>query len=299
MVVVGASEHAGQHLLRALPSATGVEAAGAIEEAVEGAEVVVLCAPTWEVERRLRFTREPHPLLPRVLGAARVAGVRRLVHLSTTLVYGPDHAGPTRIDERTPPRPAHAFERLKLLEEDWLRQNAGDVEVVVVRAAPGFGGGDRVFARLLAQLEQGGLRLAGGGNQPRTFLAGADLGRALAAAAARGQPGATYLAAGFDASWREMLEGAADVLHIKPVIGSVPYDLAHLAAAIRELRVPVGGEVWPNLVSVDLLARPHLCDGGWTRRELVWSPQVGSFEEGAGELAAWYRAEAATSRPNR
>lgn len=297
---MGASGYAGQHLLRALPAATAIEASGAIEEAVEGAEVVVLCAPTWEVERRLRFTREPHPLLPRVLAACRGARVRRLVHLSTTLVYGPDHAGPAQIDERTPPRPAHAFEKLKLLEEDWLRQNAGDTEVVVVRAAPGFGAGDPVFARLLALLEQGGLRLVGGGTQPRTFLAGADLGRALAAAAARGRPGATYLAGGFVASWREMLESAAHVLRVKPVIGSIPYDLAHLAAAIRELRVPVGGEVWPNLVSVDLLARPHLCDSGWTRRELVWSPQVGSFEEGLVELAAWYRSEtAATSPPGR
>ncbi len=291
VVVVGAAEYAGRNALRALPAAVGVEASGEIEAAVEGAQAVLLCAPTWDIANRLRAGRDPHPLIPRVLGACRRAGVRRLVHLSSALVYGPDHQGPLPIDEGTVPRPAHPFERLKLQEEAWLRKNAGEVEVIVVRAATGFGAGDRVLARMLSELERGGLRLVNGGREPRTFLAGADLGRALAAAVTRGRPGATYLVGGFDATWREMFETAAHILRVPPRIGSLPYDFAYVAAAIRELRTPVGSDCWPNLLTVDLQGKAHLYDGGRTRRELVWSPQIGSFDEGLLELCAWYRSD--------
>ena len=300
--MVGASEYAGRQALQALPAATGVEAAGDIEGAVAGAEMVLMCAPTWDLARRLRAGRDPHPLVPRVAGACRQAGVRRLVHLSSALVYGHDHPRPGPILESTEPRPVHAFEKLKLREEEWLRRNAGGVELVVVRAAAGFGAGDRVLARMLGELERGSLRLVNGGRQPRTFLAGADLGRALAAAALRGRPGATYLAAGFDASWREMFELAAHVLRVTPRLASIPYDLAYLGAALRELRTPVGAECWPSPLTVDLQAKAQVYNGARTRQELVWSPQVGSFDEGVVELCSWYRSEvapgvAATSRP--
>ncbi len=291
VVVVGASEYAGRNALRALPEALAVEASGEIEEAVEGAQVVLLCAPTWDIATRLRVAHDPHPLMSRVLGACRRAHVQRLVHLSSALVYGHDHQGPAPIDERMDPRPAHPFEKLKLQEEAWLRRNAGDVEVIVVRAATGFGAGDRVLARMLAELERGSLRLVNGGRERRTFLAGSDLGRALAAAATRGRPGATYLAGGFDATWRELFEMAAHVLRVPARIGSVPYDIAYVAAMIRELRTPVGSDCWPNLVGVDLQAKAHLYDGARTRRELVWSPMVGSFDEGVLELCGWYRSD--------
>lgn len=292
--VVGASEYAGRHTLRALTDAIAVEAMDDLEPAFAGCDVVMFCAPTWEIDRKLKMTRRPHPLAERVLEAARGARVRRLVHLSSTLVYGPDPLLPT--DEGAPPRPAHAFEKLKLAEESWLRRNAGDVEVVIVRAAVGFGAHDSVLGRMLRDLERGQLRLVGGGHEPRTFLAGSDLGRALAAAAVRGRPGATYLAGGFEGTWREMFEIAAHVLRVPARLPSVPYDLAFLGAAIRELRTPAGAECWPNLLAVDLVGKPHVYDGARTRRELVWSPQVGSFDEGVGELCAWYREEFATSR---
>lgn len=291
--MVGASEYAGRHTLRALPDAVAVEASDEIEEKVEGCDAVVLCAPTWLIDRRLKITRSPHPLVARVLAAVHSTGVRRLVHLSSTLLYGPDPLVP--VDEGTPPRPVHAYEKLKLAEEAWLRANAREVELVVVRAAIGFGAGDTVLARMLGLLERGQLRLVGGGREPRSFLAGADLGRALAAAVARGRPGAPYLASGFEGTWREMFEMAAHVLRAPARVRSIPYDIAYLAAALQQLRTPAGGECWPNLVAVDLYGKPHVYDGARTRRELVWSPQVGSFDEGVGELCAWYREEAATS----
>ncbi|HEX6547522.1 MAG TPA: NAD-dependent epimerase/dehydratase family protein [Candidatus Dormibacteraeota bacterium] len=288
-LVIGASEYAGRHALRALPEARAVDPDGDLEAAASGAEVVIVAAPTWDAGTKLRVMRQPHPLLPRVLGACSQAGVRRLVHLSSALVYGADHPEAMALTEASEPRPVHAYEKLKRREEEWLRLNRGALELVVVRPATGFGGHDRLLARLLAELEGGHLKLPEAGRVPHSFLAGPDLGRALAAAAQRGRPGATYLVSGFEGTWRELLEAAAAVLGVAPRIGSVPYDLAYLGASLRELRTAVGSECWPSHLSLDLLAKPRRLEGGRSRRELTWSPQVGSFAEGVAELAAWYR----------
>ena len=289
VVVVGAEAYAGRHARAALPDAAGVEPDGDLDAALAAAAVVINCALTWDEAQKLRVSREPHPRLPRLLEACRRARVRRLVHLSTTLVYGPDHSEGARLTEATEPRPAHAFEKLKLREEEWLRANRGDLEVVVLRAATGYGAHDRILARMLGELERGTLRLANAGRAQRGFLSGPDLGRALAAAAQRGRAGATYLASGFDGSWQELFAIAAHVLGVQPRVQGVPYDLAFLGATLRELRTPAGQDCWPNLLHVDMQAKPQLYDDARTRRELVWSPQVGSFEEGVMELAAWYR----------
>ncbi len=289
VVVVGAEEYAGRHAAAAIEGAVAVPTDGDLEAAVDGAAVVVSCLVTWPADHKLRVSRDPHPLLARLLGACRRGGVRRLVHLSSALVVGPDHPGPLRISEATEAKPVHAWEKLKLREEDWLRQQRGDLEVVVVRAATGFGAHDRVLGSWLGELERGSLRLVNAGRARRTFLAGPDLGRALGAAALRGRPGATYLVGGFDGSWQELFAIAAHVLGVPPRGQGVPYDLAYLAAGLRELRTAAGAECWPNLFAVDLVGKEHLYDDGRSRRELVWSPKIGSFEEGVMELAGWYR----------
>ncbi|MEP7104765.1 MAG: NAD-dependent epimerase/dehydratase family protein [Chloroflexota bacterium] len=286
-LVVGASGYAGRHALRAFAGSRGVDADGDIEAAAEGAEVVVFCAPTWDPERKPLERRQPHPLLARTLAAAREAGARRFVHLSTTAVFGPDHHA--RIPESATPRARHAYERLKLREEEWLRLNRGQLELVVVRAAAGFGAEDPILGRLLRQLETGGLRLVNGGRAHHGFLAGPDLGRALAAAAARGRAGSTYVAAGFEGTWRELLAMASELMGVPARIGSIPYDIAYLLAAARWLRARPGEPCWPNLYGLDLLAKDHVYDDAHSRRDLSWSPQVGSFDEGVVDLVRWYR----------
>ena len=157
----------------------------------------------------------------------------------------------------------------------------------MVRAAAGFGAHDPILERLLRQLRAGTLRLVNSGRAERTFLAGPDLGRALYAAAVRGRPGATYLAGGFDGTWRDLLTMAAAVMGIPARIASIPYDLAYVEAAVRWLRARGGEACWPNHYGLDMLAKSHVYDDAGSRRDLSWSPQVGSFDEGVMELASW------------
>ncbi len=224
-LVIGAGEFLGDNVSRALAVEVPVIAVHAdsddetLVDAISGVEVIINCAQTWSPARRLRYRRAAPSLLRRMLDAARRAGVRRIVHVSTADVYGPDHFA--RINERTKLKPVHAYERLKLNEEKWLVNAAGDdVEVVVVRPARIFGvGEDWMVPRLMGSVVRGRVWLPGGGHAPQTFIAATDVGRACLAASDRARPGQSYLVGGFDSNWRSLVESAGRAVgmpHVSP-----------------------------------------------------------------------------------
>jgi nucleoside-diphosphate-sugar epimerase len=287
-LVIGATGYAGRHAVTELgehDDVRGAEPGDDLAEAMSGVDVVHLA-----VERRSPFEvpdreRQPDPFLVQVVEAARAAGVRRIVYLSTAHVYG--FAKDVRFSERSKLRPRHPFERAAARDEAWLREQA-EPETVVLRAAQGFGAGEPVLACLLRRLASGRLLLPGGGAAPRTFLAGRDLGRAFHAAATRGEAGVTYLAGGFSGCWRELLEAAAAVLRLPPRLTWLSYDFAYLAASARSLRVPTGHECWVTPFLVDVIACQHLLEDGWSRRELSWEPAITAFADGLEHLRDWF-----------
>jgi nucleoside-diphosphate-sugar epimerase len=292
-LVIGAGEFLGTHVSRALASdGAAIELQvdaddEALRDAITGIEVVVFCAQTVAPGSRVRFRRRPPRLLERVVDAARRARVRRLVHVSTADVFGGGEAG--RINERSSLDPAHAYEKAKLFEEEWLLETAGDeLDVVILRPARIFGSGDDwILPRLISAAVRGTVWLPGGGRARQTFVAAEDIGRACLAASDRGRPGHRYLVAGFDASWRDLLVSAARVAGFAAQIGSLPFDLAYLRAIATETFAPRGGTVWPGTFAVDVIGRSRLYDDSWSRRELTWSPSVGSFEQDAAAMAPW------------
>jgi dihydroflavonol-4-reductase len=303
-LVIGAGEFLGDQVAHAMAGEVPVIALNAdaddetLADAISAIEVVHICAQTWSPAHRLRYRRAAPLLLKRVLEAARQAGVRRIVHLSTADVYGPDHFA--RVTEKSKVRPVHAFERLKLFEEHWLLDAAQDLEVVVVRPARVFGPGeDWILPRFMATLSRGRLWLPGGGRGLQTFVSAGDVGRACLAAADRGRPGHSYLVAGFDASWSDLVESAARAAGIKADIGSLPYDLAYLKALATEAVTAQGAVVWPGIYATDVIGKPHYYDDSHSRRELTWSPSVGSFEQEMPHMAAWLEGLTAGARPER
>ena len=257
-----------------------------LSDAISGVEVVVNCAATWSPARRLRIRKKPPALLERLVAAAHSAHVRRIVHVSTADVYGPDHFA--RVNEKSTIRPAHAYERLKLFEEEWLLRAAKDVEVVILRPARVFGEGeDWILPRLMASLVRGRVWLPGGGRSKQTLVSAADVGRAALAAGDRGRPGHRYLVAGFDSTWRELLVSAARAVGFAADISAIPYDLAYVRALAAEALTAQGAVVWPGIYAVDVLGKPHFYDDSHSRRELTWSPSVGSLEQEVPLMAPW------------
>ena len=289
-LVIGAGEFLGDHVSKALAAEAPVIELNAdaddetLADAIKSVEVVHYCAESWSPARRLRVRRDPPRLLERVVEASRRAGVRRVVHVSTADVYGPDHVG--KITEKARLKPTHAYERLKLLEETWLLDTAQDLEVVVLRPARVFGQGEGwMLPRLMRSLARGRLWLPGGGEVAQTFIAAEDVGRACLAAADRGKPGKSYLIGGFDATWRDLLESCARAAGISAHIYSLPYDMAYLRALAVETLTAQGAAVWPGIYAVDVIGKPHLLDDSHSRRELTWSPSVGSFEQAMPQMA--------------
>jgi nucleoside-diphosphate-sugar epimerase len=291
-LVIGAGEFLGDHVVHALASDVPVIALNAdvddetLNDAIAGIDVVHVCAETWSPARRLHYRKTVPALLKRVVDAARRAGVRRMVHLSSADVFGSDHNA--RVTEKTKPHPVHAYERLKLFEERWLLKAAPDLEVVIVRPSRVFGvGEDWMLPRLLRSLTRGRLWMPRGGRSLQSFVWAGDVGRACFAAADRGRPGHSYLVAGFDATWRDLVESAARAAGVEASIAGLPYDLAYLKALATETVTSPGAVVWPGLFAVDVIGKPHYYDDSFSRRELTWSPSVGSFEQELPHMARW------------
>jgi len=291
-LVIGAGEFLGGHVSKALASEAPVIELNAdaddetLADAIKTVEVVHSCAETWSPAHRLHYRRDPPRLLQRVVQASRRAGVRRIVHISTADVYGSDQFA--KITEKSRLRPTHSYERLKLHEESWLLDEAQDLEVVVLRPARIFGTGeDWMLPNLLRAMARGRVWLPGGGRVLQTFVAAEDVGRACLAAADRGRAGKSYLVGGFDATWRDLLESCARAAGVGTEIVNVPYDFAYLRALMTETGAARGAVVWPGVYAVDVIGKPHQVDDSWSRRELTWSPSVGSFEQAMPQMAAW------------
>ncbi len=291
-LVIGAGEFLGNHVSKALAVEAPVIELHAdaddetLADAIRSVEVVHYCTETWSPAYRLRYRRETPQLLERVVLAARHAGVRRIVHVSTADVFGPDNS--VRITDKSKVHAVHAYEKLKLLEETWLLNNAQELEVVVLRPARIFGlGEDWMLPRMMGSLAHGRLWLPGGGRAIQTFIAAEDVGRACLAAADRGRPGKGYLVGGFDATWRDLLESCSRAAGVSADIVSLPYDLAYVRALAAETTASRGAPVWPSVYAVDVVGKPHLVDDSHSRRELTWSPSVGSFEQAMPQMSAW------------
>ena len=291
-LVIGAGEFLGGHVSKALATEAPVIELNAdaddetLADAIKTVEVVHSCAETWSPAHRLQYRRDPPRLLQRVVQASRRAGVRRIVHISTADVYGSDQFA--KITEKSRLRPTHSYERLKLHEESWLLDEAQDMEVVVLRPARIFGTGeDWMLPNLMRAMARGRVWLPGGGRILQTFVAAEDVGRACLAAADRGRAGKSYLVGGFDATWRDLLESCARAAGVGTEIVNVPYDFAYLRALMTETGAARGAVVWPGVYAVDVIGKPHQVDDSWSRRELTWSPSVGSFEQAMPQMAAW------------
>ncbi|MEO8744253.1 MAG: NAD-dependent epimerase/dehydratase family protein [Candidatus Dormibacter sp.] len=290
--MIGAGEFLGGHVSRAMAAEVPVIELNAdaddetLADAISGVEVIVNCAQSWSPGRRLRFRKAPPPVLQRVVAAARRARVTRIVHVSTADVYGPDHL--TRVTEKARLRPVHAYERLRLYEEQWLAESAADLEVVVIRPARIFGEGeDWMLPHLMGGLAKDRLWLPGGGRAMQTFVSADDVGRACLAAGDRGRPGHSYLIGGFDSTWRSLLDSAIRAVGVGGTVVNLPYDLLYFRALAQETLTASGAAVWPGLYAVDVLGKPHYYDDSYSRRELTWSPSVGSFEQEMPQMAAW------------
>ncbi len=135
-----------------------------LHEALEGVDTVYNLAspmPDTGVKEYMKVNTEG---ITNLLEVAKESGVKTLVHLGTTDVYG----FTTRtITESSEPRPAHPYQTAKLAADRLLLQYAEsnpDTKVVIVRSARAIGSRDRTLALpILKMAEKGEVVLPPGG----------------------------------------------------------------------------------------------------------------------------------------
>jgi nucleoside-diphosphate-sugar epimerase len=129
-----------------------------------------------------------------VLTAARAAGVRRLVHVSTEAVLA-DGRPIVRADEDRPlpARPVGLYPLTKQLAEKAVLGAGGDLEVVVVRPRFIWGKGDTTLLPVLTRAVRAGrFRWVGGGRYLTSTCHVDNVVEGICCAAERGPPGGVY-----------------------------------------------------------------------------------------------------------
>lgn len=236
-----------------------------------------------------------------VIDAARTAGVRRLVHISTAALHG--FPGARNQDESTPmPETPFAYcESKKQAEREVF---ASGLDATAIRPGNVFGPRDHTFIDKYAQaLEQGKAGYIAGGRSWTCPVYVENLADAIALACFEpAAAGEAFLATdGLDIDWRTFTEKLADALGVKRPRLSVPFWLAYRLAAVME-----GAYKAVGAAHAPLLTRYRVCNGGRdyhfsiakARRVLKYEPKVG-LEEALRRTVRWYRERSTPSRSAR
>jgi dihydroflavonol-4-reductase len=225
-----------------------------------------------------------------VAEAARAAGVRRLLYVSSLSATGPSPDG-TPLDEDAGPGPVSAYGRSKRAGEDVVR--ASGVPFTIVRPPVVYGPGDRQTLRLFRLARTGVLPVPGPGRQRLSLVDVDDLVDALVTvAAADATAGGTYHASHERALGQEEMAAAlgAAMGRKRVRLLRVPAPLVHAVLAVTGTAARVTGRA--TLLDTqklpELLAPHWVCSSARLTNDTGWRARTAP-EEGFARAAAWYR----------
>jgi len=226
-----------------------------------------------------------------MLAAARDAGVKRFLHVSSISAYGhPDGEGMV-LDETAPLgvnlHKWSYYSRAKVVAEKlaWAAYHAGEVPVTVVKPSWLYGPRDRAsMPRMIRAIRSGKAKLIGDGNNLFNLTyAGNEAEGCILAAGSDKAVGQSYnLSSDGEITQGQYINKIAECLGVGPVTKKVPYTVAKHAAFVMELFGHIFRRKTPPLVtrySVWLMGRKCFFSPDKARRELGWTPTVG-YDEG-------------------
>ena len=273
-----------------------IEDPAAVKDAMSGVDAVVHFAAESHVDRSIA---DAAPFITtNVLGtqvmldAARRAGVKRFVHVSTDEVYGA-LGRDDKFTEATPFRPRSPYAVSKAAG-DMLAQAYWETHrlpVMVVRPSNNYGPyqfPEKFIPVMVTNLVEGRkVPVYGRGENVRDWLHVDDCCRAIGLVLDRGQPGQAYNIGG--ASERRNIDVARLVIEL----------MGLTAQAEAKVQAKAGSETPPStstLTSTFLSFVPdrpghdfrYALDNAKVERELGWRPEV-RFEDGLSRTVDWYR----------
>ena len=210
-----------------------------------------------------------------LLVAARAAGVSKVVHTSSSAVFGIPESNP--VTEETPPRPLEAYGRAKLRAEALCREAAGGgLDVTIVRPRTILGHGRLGIMAILFEFVAEGapVYVLGSGDNRYQFVHADDLADACLRAGDR--PGPTTYNVGTTrfGTMRETLQALVDHAGTGSRVRSLP--AAPASAAMRALatagQAPFAPYHWL------LYGESLWFDTTKAQTELGWEPRASNAE---------------------
>jgi nucleoside-diphosphate-sugar epimerase len=250
--------------------------ARAVREAVRGAAVVhhnVALVPL--AKNKAAFWGVNRDGTRHLLEAARDEGVRKVVHMSSSAVFGAPDRNP--VDDRTVPRPQEDYGRAKLAAEDLCREYAArGLDVTILRPRTIMGHGRLGIMQILFEWVRRGLNVPvlGGGTNLYQFVHADDLAEGAIRAADRPGPATFHLGAEEFGTMHETLAGLVRHAGTGSRVVSVPMApaVAVMQATSRIGLSPLGA------YHALMYGRAMYFDISRTKRELDWSPRHGNID---------------------
>jgi nucleoside-diphosphate-sugar epimerase len=250
--------------------------AGAVARACEGVSVIhhnVAMVPLakdktafWSVNRD--GTRI-------LLEAAARAGVRKVVHTSSSAVFGAPEKNP--VDDATVPRPQEEYGRAKLAAEEICRSHvAKGLDVTILRPRTIMGHGRLGIMQILFEwIAQGrNVPVLGEGDNLYQFVHADDLAAACLAAADRAGPATYNIGAEEFATMRETLEGLISHAGSGSRVVTVP-----AATAVAMMKLTSKMRISPlGAYHALMYGRSMYFDLAKAKRELGYRPRFGNVE---------------------
>ena len=233
-----------------------------------------------------------------MLAAARDAGVKRFLHVSSISAHGHPDGDGLVLDETAPlgvnlHRWSY-YSRAKVQAEQlaWQAWRDGKVPLTVIRPSWLYGPRDRAsLPRLIRAIRAGKGKLIGSGtNRLNLTYAGNVAEGCILAATSENALGESYdLSNDGVITQAEYLNKIAECIGAKPVARKVPYRVARTAAFLMELFGHALGRKKPPLVTryvVWLIGRKCFFSADKARTQLGWKPTVG-YDEGIETAVKW------------
>ncbi len=230
-----------------------------------------------------------------VCRAALAAGVQRLVHVSSGVVYGLGIGKPARED--LPLAPIYEPYSVTKAESDRLVQQMiaeDDLPAVIIRPGTVFGPGDSLnFGRIADRLRAGKGLIVGSGNNALTFVYVTDVIQGLLLAFDREQAvGNAYnIANDRPLTQEQTLRAIAEEVGAQPPSLHVPYyALYAVAFASERVATLTGGRIQPLATrqGVKLYGTDNRLSIDKARHELGYAPRV-PVREGLRLTGEWYQ----------
>jgi nucleoside-diphosphate-sugar epimerase len=205
-----------------------------------------------------------------LLRAARDAGVAKVVHTSSTSVYGIPDANP--VNEEAPLTPIEVYGKAKAAAEGLCREAAGrGLDVTIMRPRTLVGHGRLGLFSILFDWVADGVPVFvfGRGDNPYQFVHAADMARACILAGQREGATSYNIGAADFGTMRETLEALTIHAGTGATVWSLPVRPAALAMAglSRAGLAPFGAYHWL------VYGKPLWFDIGKARAELGWEPK--------------------------